>query len=119
MEQSAMMIYGISQSSGVERQLHFELVREGIILLISDLKDEVKRSRILVNPESLLNAVMERTSGAITIEGKSPSLGSKRFIDMEIRRNEVLLKLHSDAEKDCDVAVGLDDFQDALEKAIG
>ena len=114
-----MMIYGISQSSGVERQLHFELVREGIILLISDLKDEVRRGRILVSPDSLLNAVMERSPGGITIEGKSPSLGSKRHLDMEIRRNEVLLNLRGDSEKDCDVAVGLDDFQDALEKAIG
>ena len=37
-EPGSMMIYGISQSTGVERQLHFVPVREGIILMVSDLK---------------------------------------------------------------------------------
>jgi hypothetical protein len=114
-----MMIYGVSQSSGVERQLHFEPVREGVILLISDHVGDVKRGRILVQPDNLLAAVMQPTPGGVTIEGKSPSLGSKRLIDLEIRRNEVLIKIRADSESDSDVAVGLDDFQDALEKAIG
>ena len=56
---------------------------------------------------------MQRTPGGVSIEGKSPSLGTKRFIDLEIRRNEVLIKIRGESEKDSDVAVGLDDFQDA------
>jgi hypothetical protein len=119
MESSLMMIYGVSQSSGVERQLHFEPVREGVILLISDHKKDVKRGRILVKPDSLLAAIMQPTPGGVSIEGKSPSLGTQRFIDLEIRRNEVLIKIRAESEADSDVAVGLDDFQDALEKAIG
>ncbi len=114
-----MMIYGISQSTGVERQLHFVPVREGIILMVSDLKDETKRDRILLQPDDLMGAILERKPGIVTIEGKSPSVGTRKILDMEIRRNEVLLKIQADEKVESDVAVGLDDFQDALEKAIG
>lgn len=118
-EPGSMMIYGISQSTGVERQLHFVPVREGIILMVSDLKDETKRDRILLQPDDLMGAILERKPGIVTIEGKSPSVGTRKILDMEIRRNEVLLKIQADEKVESDVAVGLDDFQDALEKAIG
>jgi hypothetical protein len=62
---------------------------------------------------------MDRSPGVISIEGRSPPHGAEKLLDMEIRRNEVLLRVHAGAEAGCDVAVGLDDFQDALEKAIG
>jgi hypothetical protein len=114
-----MMIYGISQSSGVERQLHFVPVREGIILMVSDLKDETKRDRILLQSDDLMAAILERAPGGVSLEGKSPSVGTRKVLDLEIRRNEVLLKISADAKMEADVAVGLDDFQDALEKAIG
>jgi hypothetical protein len=114
-----MMIHGLSQSTGVERQLHFVPVREGIILMMCDHKDETKRHRILLQPDDLMGPVMERSPGEVTIEGKSPSLGNKKLLDLEIKRNEVLLKIRSETEMESDVAVGLDEFQDALEKAIG
>ena len=114
-----MMIYGISQSTGVERQLHFVPVREGIILMVSDLKDETKRDRILLQPDDLMASILERAPGIVSIEGKSPSVGTKKNLDLEIRRNEILLKIHADGKVESDIAVGLDDFQDALEKAIG
>jgi hypothetical protein len=114
-----MMIHGISQSTGVERQLHFVPVREGIILMMCDHKDETRRHRILLQPDDLMGAVMERPAGGLEIEGKSPSLGTKKVLAMEIKRNEVLLQIRNQAETESDVAVGLDDFQDALEKAIG
>ncbi|CAN5251465.1 hypothetical protein BH10PLA2_BH10PLA2_33180 [soil metagenome] len=114
-----MMIHGISQSNGVERQLHFVPVREGIILMVCDHKDETKRHRILLQPDDLMGTVMERVQGNTSIEGKSPSLGNKKLLDLEIKRNEVLLQIRTETATESDIAVGLDDFQDALEKAIG
>jgi hypothetical protein len=40
------------------------------------------------------------------------------LLDLEVRRNEVLLTARRAAGAEADVAVGLDDLQDALEQAI-
>jgi hypothetical protein len=40
------------------------------------------------------------------------------LLDVEVRRNEVLLRARAEVGEGTDVAVGLDDFQDALEGAI-
>jgi hypothetical protein len=115
----AMRIYGISQSSGVERRLRIEQGGEGLVLTISDHVGNVERDRIMVQPDSLMATVMDRAPGGVTIEGRSPPHGAKKLLDVEIRRNEVLLRVRAELEGGWDVAVGLDDFQDALEKAIG
>jgi hypothetical protein len=86
-----MRIYGVSQSSGVERRLHIDEAGEGIVLTISDHVGNVKREDITVHPDSLLAAVMDRTPGGVTIEGRSRPNEPKKLIDVEIRRNEVLL----------------------------
>ena len=53
-------------------------------------------------------------------KGRSPPHGAAKLLDVEVRRNEVLLRVHAAGSEDgWDVAVGLDDFQDALEKVIG
>ena len=49
-----MRIYGISQSSGVERRLHIEKGTEGLVLIISDHEGNVERARITVQPDSLM-----------------------------------------------------------------
>ena len=114
-----MRIYGISQSSGVERRLHIEKGAEGIVLIISDHDGNVERARIMVQPDTLMDTFMERAPGGVTIEGRSPSNGAKKLLDVEVRRNEVLLTVRAESAAGSDVAVGLDDFQDALEKVIG
>ena len=114
-----MRIYGVSQSSGVERRLHIDKGGEGIVLMISNHIGNVERDRIMVQPDSLMATVMERAPKGITIEGTSPSQGTKKLLDVEVRRNEVLLTVRAESENGWDVAVGLDDFQDALEKVIG
>jgi hypothetical protein len=114
-----MRIYGISQSSGVERRLHIEKGTEGVVLIISDHQGNVERARITVQPDSLMGAFMDRAPGSVTIEGWSPSNEAKKLLDMEVRGNEVLLTVRAEAAAGSDVAVGLDDFQDALEKVIG
>jgi hypothetical protein len=114
-----MRIYGISQSSGVERRLHIEKAADGVVLIISDHDGNVERARITVPPDSLMATFMERAPGGITIEGRSPPAGAKKLLNVEVRRNEVLLNIQADAAAGSDAAVGLDDFQDALEKVIG
>ncbi len=39
-------------------------------------------------------------------------------LDIEVRRNEILLKVHAGSDAGVDIAVGLDDFQDALEQVM-
>jgi hypothetical protein len=115
----AIKIYGVSQSSGLERRLYIEQAGDSVVLMISDHVGNVERERILLKLDSLLATVMDRVPGGVTIEGRFPPNGAKKLLDVEIRRNEVLLKVRAETESGCDVAVGLDDFQDALEKAIG
>jgi hypothetical protein len=115
----AMKIYGLSQSSGVERRLHIEQVSDGVVLIITDHVGNVERGRILVPADSLMATIMDQVDGGVTIEGTFPPNGPKELLDVEVRHNEVWLRLRNDSAEGCDVAVGFDDFQDALEKAIG
>lgn len=104
-----MTIYGISQSTGVERRLHIENTDQGITLIIADHVGNKQRARLLVQADDLLAAVTNPPGS--TIEGIAD--GAKTSLDVRINRNEVLLEAGAG-----DVAVGLDDFQDALEKVI-
>src|SRR5262245_50042112 len=113
------MSYGHSQSRGVVRRLKVERGAEGVLLTLIDHAGGIERERIMVPPDRLLAAVMDRVPGGATLDGRSPPHGASKLLDVEIRRNEVLLRVHAGPEGGCDVAVGLDDFQDALEQAIG
>ena len=110
-----MVIYGVSQTSGVERQLKFDRAGAGVIMTISDHKGGAEQERIVVLAEDIMN-VLVGEPGSHSLEGESPQYGTKKTLDMEIRRNEIWLRSHDAATEGCDIAVGLDDFQDALEK---
>jgi hypothetical protein len=113
-----MTIYGVSQSSGVERRLKVERGGPGVVLTIVDHVGNKEQERILLTEDDILAAVMDRPPGGSTVEGTSPVHGTKMLLDVEVRRNEVLLRARVDSEAGTDVAVGLDDFQDALEGVI-
>jgi hypothetical protein len=113
-----MKLFGVSQSSGVERNLYIERGHEGIVLIIRDQDGSKERERILVTVEDLLSTITDSAPGGCTVEGVEPGLGSKMLLDVEVRRNEVWLKARPTSGEGADVAVGLDDFQDALEVAI-
>jgi hypothetical protein len=113
-----MTVYGISQSSGVERRLAVERGGEGVVLTIIDHVGDIERARIMLPPDSLLPAITDPPPGGCTIAGTVPPHGTAQLLDVEIRRNEVLLRVHAGSEAGWDVAVGFDDFQDALEKVI-
>jgi hypothetical protein len=114
----ALMIYGISQTSGVERLLQCDRVGAGVLLTITDRVGGVERERIMVQAADLLSTVMDRPVGGVTIEGETPAHGKKHLLDIEVRRNEVLLRVRAPSGDGCDVAVGLDDFQDTLERVV-
>jgi hypothetical protein len=113
-----MKIFGVSQSSGVERRLYVERGVDGIVLVIKDHDRGEERERILVQVDDLLAAITDPVPGGRKVEGTSPAHGRKMLLQVEIRRNEVWLTTQSDTGKGADVAVGLDDFQDAVEGAI-
>src|SRR4051794_17938910 len=113
-----MVIYGLSQSSGVERRLEVEQSGSGGSLGIYDHAADVERDRIVVKAEDLLAAIIDRPTGGSTIEGTTPVAGARKRLEVEVRRNEVQLTTRADADGAWDVAVGLDDFQDALESAV-
>ena len=60
---------------------------EGVVLTLTDHVGGVERERIMVQPEGLLAAVMDRTPGGCTVEGTSPPHGAKRLLDVEVRGN--------------------------------
>ena len=119
-----MKVYGVSQSSGAERCLEVAWGGGGIVLAIQD--PGTKRqpgqewARVAVREDDLLPALTDPAPGGATVEGTSPVHGWKMLLKVEVRRNEVWL----DARPVTglvgeDIAVGLDDFQDALDEAIG
>jgi len=117
-QESSMTIYGLSQSTGLERRLKIERGGQGIVLTIIDHKGGVEQERIMVSSDDLLATITDAAAGGCTVTGVSPPHGAKIQFDVEIRRNEILLKTRADSGKETDVAVGLDDFQDALESVI-
>jgi hypothetical protein len=113
-----MTIYGVSQSSGVERRLIIERGGQGVVLTITDHVGGKEQERIMVQADNLLAAIMDQRSGGSTVEGISPPHGANMLLDVEVRRNEVLVRVRAGSGEGADVAVGLDDFQDALESVI-
>ena len=111
-----MVIFGLSQTSGIERQLKLDRAGTGILLTISDHIGTIERERILVQIEDIMSALVAAPGQTTVIDGESPTYGAKKHLDFEIHRNEVWLRSHDGTSEGCDLAVGLDDFQDALEK---
>ena len=112
-----MTIYGVSQTTGAERRLNVALGGEGVVLTFTDHAGGKERGSILVQADDLLAAVTDPLPEGLTVEGIAPPHGEKLRLRVEVRRNEVLLTLGGPANAS-DAAVGLDDFQDALEGVI-
>lgn len=113
-----MKIYGVSQSTGVERLLKIERGIEGIVLTVIDHIGQKERGRVIVLAENLLTAIMEPPEGGSIMEGLPQPHGSPMRLHVEVRRNEVLLRAYAHTGESADVAVGLDDLQDGLEGVI-
>src|SRR5271156_4776217 len=105
-----MTIYGVSQSSGVERRLTMEQGGEGVVLAIIDHGAEKERARILVQADDLLDAVTNPPTGGSSVRGIVPPHGATLLLEIDVHGNDVLLRVHAGSEPGTDVAVGLDDF---------
>jgi hypothetical protein len=115
--EEGMSIYGLSQSTGVERLVEVTGTGEGLQLRARERIGNVEREPIVVPTDELLSAITAREAGGRSIEALAGAAGARKVLDIEVRGNEVLLCVRP-AEGGWDVAVGLDDFQDALEGAV-
>ncbi len=113
-----MTIYGLSQTSGVERRLHVQMGGHGVVLIIADHVGNKEQVRILVPTDDLLAALTDPQPSGSRIEGTAPPNGPLMLLTVEVRRNEVWLQISAGSGEWADIAVGLDDIQDALEGVI-
>jgi hypothetical protein len=111
-----MKIHGISHSSGAERQLTVEKGIDGVVLTILHKLTRKECGRIVVPGDALVNAIMGPREGGTIIDGLPQSHGPKLSLNVEVRRNEVWLTIRPGEM--VDIAIGLDDIQDALEGVI-
>ena len=88
-----MKVFGVSQTSGVERRLSVERGVDGIVLAITDEAGGRERARVLVPSDDLLATVTDPTPGGSTVLGVSPSHNTAMRLGVEIRRNEVWIEV--------------------------
>jgi hypothetical protein len=113
-----MRIYGLSPTSGAEVVLDIERSGGGILLQSRGPAGGEGRARVVVPGAGLLAALVERPSGGTTVAGTAPAGATRESLDVEVRGNEVQLRVRPETGGEWDVAVGLDDFQDALEAVV-
>jgi hypothetical protein len=112
-----MTIYGLSQTTGVERTLDIDHADGGVLLHSRDPESYGDHDKILVPLEPLLTALIDRPAERSTIKGESANREATKLLDITVRRNEVMLWVRTETGNAWDIAVGFDDFQDALEQA--
>lgn len=106
-----MIIDGISQSTGIERLVEVSAAEAGVRVIIRDRKLGTELAEVTFAADQLMNVLTEQPKGTQTIAGNSA--GTARALEVEVRRNEVLLAIGGP-----DAAVGLDDLMDALAGAL-
>ena len=112
-----MTIHGLSQTTGVERTLEVETTAAGVLLHARDGESYRDIDRIVVAPDLLLAALIDRPAERTTIRGVAAGGEAAKLLDITVRRNEVMLWVRTETGNAWDIAVGFDDFQDALEEA--
>jgi hypothetical protein len=112
-----MTIYGLSQTTGIERTLEVDTIPAGVRLHSRDGESYRDIDKIVVASEPLLAALMDRPAERTTIPSVSAEGEASKLLDMTVRGNEVMLWVRTETGNGWDIAVGFDDFQDALEEA--
>ncbi len=114
-----MLIYGLSQTSGIERTLDVQRTEAGVRLQARDAKGGGgDRDIIVVSPDALVSALIDRPAELTTLEGESADREPRQRLDVAVRGNEVTLAVRTETGHGWDIAVGFDDFQDALGSAL-
>ena len=109
-----MTIYGLSQTTGIERTLEVDSIPSGVRL---QSRGRTSVDTIVVASDPLLAALIDRPAERTTIPSVAAEGESAKSLDMIVRGNEVMLWIKAEAGPSWDIAVGFDDFQDALEEA--
>ena len=112
-----MTIYGLSQTTGAERTLDVERTAAGVRLHSRDNESYRDLDTIHVEPDALIAALIDRPAERTTIHGLDAAGEARKLLDIAVRGNEVQLWVRTETGDGWDVAVGFDDFQDALEQA--
>jgi hypothetical protein len=110
-------IYGLSPTTGAERTLRVERTAAGMRLHFCDPESYDDLDQIEVSQELLLAALIDCPAERTAIKSDGAAGEARKVLDIEIRRNEVLLWVRTETGRSWDIAVGFDDFQDALERA--
>jgi hypothetical protein len=112
-----MTIYGLSPTTGAERTLDLEKTTTGLLIHSRDPESYRDIDRIVVDPNALLTAVIDRPAEQTRIDGVTAVSGeASRRLDITVKGNEVVLAVQTETGNGWDIAVGFDDFQDALEQ---
>ena len=112
-----MTIYGLSQTSGAERRLFIDRVDAGVLMEVHDDEVNAGGHKIVVCAADIVAQLNEPDQGGKAIAGTSPVDGTPQALRCEVRGNEVQLWFHIGSEVSSDIAVGFDDFQDAIAAA--
>ncbi len=112
-----MTIYGLSPTSGAERTLEVEKTAAGVVLYSRDPESYRDTDRVVVPEDQLLAALIDRPGERTTVPANDAPGEARKLLDVEVRRNEVQLRVRAETGADWDIAVGFDDFHDALEQA--
>src|SRR6478735_1391354 len=91
---SLMMIYGLSQTSGVERTLTVEPSPAGVRLQSRDSDRDL--DAVVVPTDALMTALIDRPAERTTIDAMSADGQPGRQLDITVRRNEVMLWVRGD-----------------------
>jgi len=111
-----MIIHGISQTTGEERTMEVGRHDANVLLHIRGGTDDgTDRGKVALSAADIVAALTDPPPGPVALTGTSPLYGTRKHLDMEVRRNEVLLTVRSGEDGGRDIAVGLDDLQDAIE----
>ena len=86
-----MTIYGLSQTTGIERTLEVDATSAGIRLHSRDEDGSPDMDNIVVASEPLLAALMDRPAQRTTIPSVSAAGEASQSLDMTVRGNEVML----------------------------
>jgi hypothetical protein len=112
-----MTIYGLSQTTGAERTLDVGRTAAGVRLRSSDGTSDLDGDAIQVDGGALIAALIDGPADRSTIRGTDAAGSALKRLDVAVRGNEVQLWVRTETGTGWDVAVGLDDLQDALEAA--
>jgi hypothetical protein len=112
-----MVIYGLSPTSGAERTLDVQKTAAGVRLHSRDDNSYRDIDTIIVPLDPLLAALIDRPADRSVIPSESAPGEARKLLDITVRGNEVLLWVRTETGNGWDIAVGFDDFQDALEQA--